>query len=174
MIICLDVDYRPDRAVAAGVLIEHWEDASPLKELVRAYEQPASYRAGEFYLRELPPLLKVLNSLPDPAETAVIDGYVWLGINREPGLGAYLYRALKKKTAVIGVAKSRFKEGDFALSVFRGRSRKPLYVTAVGMDPREAAAAVKRMHGKHRLPTILKRVDRVSRESNKQVRSELK
>ena len=165
MIICLDVDYRPGRAVAAGVLIERWEDELPHKELVRAYDQPSSYRPGKFYLRELPPLLELIDSLPVTVATAVIDWYVWLGENREPGLGAYLYRALEKKTAVVGVAKSRFKDAGFAVPVRRGRSRNPLYLTAAGLDIRKAAAGVKRMRGPFRIPTILKRADRLCRES---------
>ena len=40
----------------------------------------------------------------------------------------------------------------------------PLLVSAVGMPIEEAVAGVKRMHGPHRVPTLLKRVDRLSRE----------
>ena len=163
MIICLDVDYRTGRAAAAGLLIEDWEDRRPIKELVRAYEEPAEYRPGRFYLRELPPLLELIGSLAERPETAVIDGYVWLGKNREPGLGAYLYRRLEEKTAVVGVAKNPFRGGGSALSVYRGKSKDPLFVTAAGMDPEKAAAAVGRMAGDFRIPDILKKVDRLCR-----------
>ncbi|PKN30756.1 MAG: endonuclease V, partial [Deltaproteobacteria bacterium HGW-Deltaproteobacteria-21] len=47
--------------------------------------------------------------------------------------------------------------------VFRGRSKSPLYVTAAGMDPSEAAGHIRSMHGGHRIPTLLKQVDRLSR-----------
>jgi deoxyribonuclease V len=40
-----------------------------------------------------------------------------------------------------------------------------LYVTAVGIDPRAAASNVRGMHGKHRLPTMIKRVDRLCRDA---------
>jgi len=163
MIICLDVDYRAGRAAAGGLLIKDWEDRRPAKELVRACEEPAEYRPGRFYLRELPPLLALIGSLTDLPETAVIDGYVWLGINREPGLGAYLYRRLEEKIAVVGVAKNPFRDREPALSVYRGESKKPLFVTAAGMEPEKAAAAVGRMAGDFRTPDILKKVDRLCR-----------
>ncbi|MFL5421116.1 MAG: endonuclease V, partial [Myxococcales bacterium] len=64
--------------------------------------------------------------------------------------------------AVVGVAKSAFRGGE-ALPILRGTSRHSLFVTAVGMDAREAAQHVRAMHGAHRIPTLLKRADRLSR-----------
>jgi deoxyribonuclease V len=49
--------------------------------------------------------------------------------------------------------------------VMRGGSTRPLCVTAVGIDAGLAAAGVARMAGHHRTPTILKRVDRLARDS---------
>ena len=42
--------------------------------------------------------------------------------------------------------------------------RKALFVTAVGVDANEAADLVREMHGDHRIPTLLKRVDALCRE----------
>lgn len=92
----------------------------------------------------------------------VIDAYVWLDSNSRPGLGAYLYSALESRTPVVGVAKTLF-PGAPAIPVFRGRSRSALFVTAQGMPPEEAAAHIREMHGAFRIPTLLKRVDRLSR-----------
>ena len=50
-----------------------------------------------------------------------------------------------------------------AEAVLRGGSERPLWVTAAGMDPREACARVREMHGAHRIPTLLKRVDALCR-----------
>jgi deoxyribonuclease V len=88
---------------------------------------------------------------------------VWLGAGR-PGLGAHLYQALGRRTAVVGVAKRRFHGAGDAVPILRGTSQVPLFVTAVGIDLAEAAEGVRRMHGAHRIPTLLKRVDRLSRE----------
>jgi len=49
--------------------------------------------------------------------------------------------------------------------VLRGDSRRPLYVTAAGLDPAAAALHVRSMHGPFRIPTLLKRVDQLCRTS---------
>ena len=51
-----------------------------------------------------------------------------------------------------------------SLAVHRGQSQKPLYVSAVAIDRAEAALAIQRMHGPHRIPTLLKQVDRRCRD----------
>jgi deoxyribonuclease V len=39
----------------------------------------------------------------------------------------------------------------------------PLFVSAIGMDVRDAAAHVRAMDGPHRTPTLLRLVDRLTR-----------
>ena len=164
MIACVDVDYRDSAgAVAAAVVIERWDDEHPLTETTARIATIVDYEPGAFYLRELPCLLEVLSSLSD-IDTVVIDGYVWLAKDR-PGLGARLFEALGRSKVVIGVAKTSFHDNDAAIEVARGASARPLYVTAEGIDVTRAADDVRRMHGAHRIPTILKRVDRLARDS---------
>jgi deoxyribonuclease V len=64
---------------------------------------------------------------------------------------------------VIGVTKSCFCGIGERYAVFRGSSRRPLYVTAVGMDLEKAKDCILRMHGNFRIPSILKLADRLSR-----------
>jgi len=165
MLACLDVDYRTEVTVAACVLFHAWADAPEAAHRVE-YGPPAEpYEPGQFYRRELPHLLKVLASVQEPLEALVIDGYVWLGEER-PGLGAHLYEALGRRLPVIGVAKTAFQSSHLAVPVLRGQSRRPLFVTAVGMDSGTAAQCIQRMHGDSRIPTLLKRVDRLCREAS--------
>jgi deoxyribonuclease V len=163
LIACLDVDYRANGAVAAGVLIDRWSSPTPTRELTLAIEKVAEYMPGEFYRRELPCLLAVLSQAGAPLEAIVIDGYVWLDAAGRPGLGAKLYEALGRATPVIGVAKTAFAGSTFATPVVRGESTRPLWITAVGMDAAVAAEMIRQMHGEHRLPEMLKRVDRLCR-----------
>jgi len=163
MIAALDVCYRGASAIAACVLFEEWTSEIPAQELQEHIEEVQPYEPGSFYLRELPCLLKVLSRLNDRLEAVIIDGYVWLGPENSPGLGARLYDALGHKTPVIGAAKSPFKGATNAERVFRGKSTRPLYVTSGGMEPTEAAKRIAGMHGAHRIPTLLKRVDRLCR-----------
>jgi deoxyribonuclease V len=162
MIACVDVDYREDGAVAACVCFRAWTDGTPAAAFVAKIRDVAPYQSGQFYCRELPCILAVLNGLSELPQVIVIDGYVWLGAQR-PGLGAHLYEALGRRIAVIGVAKTRFVRAKPVELVLRGRSRSPLYVTAAGMDVAEAASHIRTMHGPYRIPTLLKRVDQLCR-----------
>jgi deoxyribonuclease V len=167
MIACVDVDYRADHAVAACVLFRDWLDAVPEAVWTHRVAPVAPYQPGQFYRRELPCLLAVLAPRLDEIGTVVVDGYVWLGDERSPGLGAHLYEALGRKVAVIGVAKTCFHSAGAAKAVLRGDSRRPLFVTAAGLDLITAAACVRRMHGGYRIPTLLRRVDQCCRVAEK-------
>ena len=160
MLLAVDVDYREAGAVAAGVAFSQWDAATPAWERVCPIAQVDEYEPGAFYKRELPCLLALLDAVPEPVHLVVIDGYVWLGDDR-PGLGAHLHQATG--LPVVGVAKTCFRSAR-ALEVVRGsEARRPLYLTAVGCDPTEAAVWLRSMHGDHRLPTLLKRVDSLCR-----------
>ena len=162
MKLCVDVHYADDGARAAGVGFVAWTDAEPALEIVRgSTSPPAPYEPGQFYKRELPHILAVLAEAPRPLDLVIIDGQVWLDAGR-PGLGAHLHEAAR--VPVVGVAKSAFREG-VAVPVRRGGSARPLYVSAAGIDPAVAAERVREMHGEHRIPTLLKRVDRLARGS---------
>ncbi len=164
MIAALDVDYRPSSAVAACVLFRGWTAQAPLSERVVTLGAPAPYEPGQFYRRELPCLLKALEQCENRPDVVVIDGYVWLGDENVPGLGGHLYQALTKQVIVVGVAKTRFANATAAVSICRGASRAPLYVTAAGMPAVEAARLVQGMHGPFRIPTLLKRADQLCRQ----------
>ncbi len=165
MLAALDVHYRDPGAVAAGVLFRDWADAAAVRELTASVASVERYQPGAFYLRELPCLLAVLEKVREPLSAIVIDGYVWLGDLAHPGLGAHLHEALGRRVPVIGVAKSAFHDLRAAVPVVRGRSRRPLYVTAAGIDPMQAAELIRAMHGAHRIPTLLARVDRLARQA---------
>jgi deoxyribonuclease V len=163
MFACLDVNYRTDgTAKASAVLFADWGDATAHAEFSAEIPTVAPYEPGQFYRRELPCLLAVLAQITPLPELIIIDGYVWLDATHKPGLGAHLYEALGKKTPVIGVAKTPFASAA-AIAITRGTSSQPLFVTAVGMPEHEAANHIASMHGPHRLPTLLKRVDQLCR-----------
>lgn len=170
-LIALDVAYGshegPDIAVAAGVVFADWGAAVPVAEHVAIVRELAPYVPGRFFERELPCLLAVMQFVEPPPAVVLIDGYVWLDGAQRRGLGARLYDALDRpmgRPAVVGVAKAPF-VGAAALEVCRGESRRPLFVTAVGIDPATAAAQVRGMHGAYRLPTLIKRADELGRKT---------
>lgn len=143
-------------ASAAAVVFTEYSAAEPVAVYTHTLNEAADYLPGEFYRRELPAILTLLQKFDRAPDELIVDGYVMLG-NR-PGLGQHLYEYFDGTIPVIGVAKSRF-TGASGIEVYRGKSARPLYVTAAGMDPNVAAEKIRRMHGTHRLPTLLKRVD---------------
>jgi len=163
MILCVDVHYQAAAVTTACVGFSEWSDERSRFELVlRSPTAAEPYEPGQFYKRELPFIVEARSRITAPVEVLIIDGYVWLGADK-PGLGARVFDALGKRTPVVGVAKSSFRGADAAVPVIRGQSRHPLFVTAVGIDARQAAEYLRTMHGAHRVPTLLKRVDRLAR-----------
>ncbi len=163
MIVCVDAAYSNNNAVACGVLFTSVSSETPESVHTAAIRDVAKYVPGSFYLRELPVILKVLESMNDAPDAVVVDGYVWLP-GGKPGLGAHLYTRLSENCSVIGIAKNPFKGHTFHETVMRGRSRRPLYVTAAGMEAREAAEIVKQMAGRYRLPDMMRIADMTARK----------
>jgi deoxyribonuclease V len=163
MIACTDVHYTNTHAIAACILFRDWSDAYPDLAITERVEDPAPYEPGRFYRRELPALLSVISKLTVRPEVIIIDGYAWLGDWDHSGLGAHLHKALGGRVAVIGVAKKLFLRGPAVQTIRRGTSARPLYVSAAGMDLDDAAARIVELHGEFRVPTLLKRVDRLCR-----------
>lgn len=167
LIAFLDVHYINEGARAACVLVESWTDSSPKATFVADIPNVLPYEPGFFYRRELPCLRAVLDLLPDPPGILAIDGYVWLGGDRRPGLGAHLHET-SNGAPVVGIAKTKFKGlevSELVEPVLRGKSASPLYVTAAGLDVKEAALAVSRMRGRHRIPELLRITDRLARDA---------
>jgi deoxyribonuclease V len=162
MIAFLDVQYEADRATVAGVLAHTWTDAAPERTITLEVAEVAPYQSGAFYKRELPCLLALLGTIPDPLEVIVVDGFVYLSAKLRLGLGAHLHAALGGKTPVVGVAKTPF-QGAPGVPVLRGKSTRPLFVSSIGCDVKNAAAWVAAMHGAHRMPTLLQAVDHAAR-----------
>jgi deoxyribonuclease V len=169
MHLALDVQYGDSRACGACVGFEDPVSSEPAFVLVEAFQgAPAPYVPGRFRERELPYLNRLVTLAGDRCalvEAIIIDGFVWLGENR-PGLGLHLHEALGSRTPVIGVAKTPFK-GAPGGEIRRGRSVRPLFVTSVGLDQREAENLIRSMHGEHRIPTLLKLADRASRDPSR-------
>lgn len=162
MIAFTDVHYRERDATAACVVVRDWHQDWADAEWTCDVAPIAPYQPGRFFLRELPCLLEVLRRAP-PLNVIVIDGYVFLDDAGSPGLGAHLYDALAREVPVIGLAKTRFKGSSMARELPRPGTTRPLFLTCVGVTQEQALEHVSRLHGAHRWPTLLKRVDSLSR-----------
>lgn len=164
MILVVDVHYDEKNAKVAGVLFEKWHARQAERLIAKEVSEFGGYRPGEFYRRELPPILALLEEVDPLPSYIVVDGYVTLGEEKKPGLGKYLYDALDGECIVIGVAKSRYQGTPPEAELYRGESDRPLYITAAGIPQEEAKACICNMGDEDRLPFMLKRADQLSRE----------
>ena len=159
----VDVFYAADIAHAACVVFRSWSDDEAVATCLVSVPGVQAYRPGHFFERELSPLLAVLEETGERFSHIIIDGFVHLKDNRM-GLGAHLHRALPYSAAVIGVVKNPLAVADRFEAIHRGRSSKPLYVSAIGCELGDATTAVAGMHGPYRIPTLLRLADRLARE----------
>lgn len=159
----LDVHYAKEKAFAACVVFKTWLDGKPAETYKAVLPFPSRYRAGRFYERELPSLLSVLNQTQHRFSAIVIDGFVHLKETVGKGLGVQLYESLSYSTAVIGVAKNPLQAADTFVPIFRGKSKKPLYISSAGCEVEKAAKLIANMHGPYRIPTLLLLADQYAR-----------
>ncbi len=163
MILVVDVHYGDTEAIVAGVTADDFSAVEPTHTHHLRVPVLSEYEPGQFYKRELPCIIKLLQHFNLDPDIILIDGFVDLGSDRTPGLGRHLFEALNGKTIVIGVAKSPFSGTSKSAETYRGASAKPLYVTAAGIEQDQARKIVESMAGTHRVPTLLKLADRESR-----------
>jgi deoxyinosine 3'endonuclease (endonuclease V) len=165
MIFAFDVAYNENNiAQAVGIGFEKWTDERPKvihKEFIIGLE---SYTPGEFYKRELPCIEKILGKLDlGTIDTMIIDGYVYLD-NGRPGLGAHLFNKLDQKIPIIGIAKTAFENNSIYIrEIKRGQSTKPLYISAAGILLDDAAVLIQKMDGNYRIPTLLSKLDQLTK-----------
>lgn len=170
MIVALDVGYTARGEATDGlcgvVAFATWTAALERAHCSVLVADVAPYVPGRLYERELPCLVRGVEVLAEQfglaPSTLVIDGNVRLDQSGRPGLGQHLFEHYGERVPVVGVAKSAF-TGLMATEVRRGRSDRPLFVTAAGMAEADAAAGVASMAGPNRIPTLLGLADALSR-----------
>jgi deoxyribonuclease V len=159
----LDVHYHKQVAHAACIEFLNWNDRVPARTIVVSTEVPSVYRPGRFFERELPCLIAVLERAGRHYESLIIDGYVFLDSPTVKGLGAHLEQALPYSPTVIGVAKNPLRLADRFVTITRGKSKKPLFISSVNMPVKKAAELVAGMDGPFRIPTLIRLADKTSR-----------
>ena len=161
MKLAIDVFYKEQTAKIVAAVFNNWEDEQPHQIIVKYKSDILDYVPGEFFKRELPCLTEIISDFDiSKIELIIIDGYVYLDDNKKLGLGAHLYQYLDGKLPIIGVAKTKFHNNTVNVKeVFRGTSKVPLFITAIGVDINDAAENIKNMYGENRMPKILKAID---------------
>lgn len=165
MITLFDACYGGNQAAFACIALTGWSSDRYIHSQTCILPVASPYIPGAFFKRELPGILRLCQIVIWPLDVLVVDGYVHLPGGR-PGLGGYLHVELQRP--VVGIAKNPYAGLRACIPVYRGGSRKPLFVTAAGMDVEQAAEHVQAMAGSHRIPLMVKTVDRLAKERMEQ------
>lgn len=163
MKLAVDVHYDAEGAQAAAVAFEDWGAAEALRTYTSRISHVEKAPRGELDLRELPCLLQLLREHALDPELIVIDGFVHLDAQETPGLGQHLFHALGGRVAIIGISKTAMAETPAQFEVVREEEARPLIVTCAGIDLGAAKARLRTMHGRKRVPTLLKLVARLAK-----------
>jgi deoxyribonuclease V len=166
LILAFDTYYINNAAKTVCIAFESWGNEDAYTIHTETTHDIADYEPGAFYKRELPCIISLLKTVNiTNIEAIIVDGFVFLDDNEKLGLGGHLYKALHAHIPIIGVAKTNFAAIEKnKCALLRGNSSKPLYITAVGIDIETAAEHIKNMKGEHRMPTILKKLDTLTKE----------
>lgn len=167
MIIAFDTYYYENKAKTIGVSFNKWENDKPIEIYSEIIEGIATYEPGSFYKREMPCILSLLKKIDlNDVQFIIVDGYVILDDDGKYGLGGHLYEELGEKIPIIGVAKSGYDSNKLnSKALLRGESKKPLYISAIGVELNLAFEYIKSMHGNYRMPTLLQIMDTKTKES---------
>lgn len=165
MIYAFDTYYYKDYANTICIAFDDWSSENEAQVFREKTEITSEYESGAFYKRELPCILSLLKKINlKEGDLIIVDGYVTLDNDGKIGLGGYLYDSLEQKFPVIGIAKNDFNSPDFQRRIIcRGESKTPIFLTAKGIDVDIVHPKVENMHGNFRIPTLLKKLDQLTR-----------
>lgn len=171
MKLAVDTYYYSDTlAFTVGVLFNRWTDDEPAEIISSICTKFSPYIPGEFYKRELPCVLGLLEKVDmDKIETIIVDGFLRLRFNdstEKDGLGKKLFDSLNMPgLKVIGLAKSDFcRTDEISASLLRGSAVNPLWVQGIGLPDNVAAENIKMMSGESRIPKLLKILDKETKK----------
>jgi deoxyinosine 3'endonuclease (endonuclease V) len=168
MILAIDTYYFDNKAKTIGVGFNEWKDENPFEIYSETIEGIEEYEPGSFYKRELPCILSILKLIDkEKIKLIIVDRYVILDDNGKLGLGGHLFEKLDKQIPIIGVAKTGFHSNKLHTKpLLRGESKKPLFISAIGIELNLAYEHIKSMHGNYRMPTLLQLMDSKTKEKS--------
>lgn len=166
MKLAVDIHFEAQGAWAAAVAFDAWDAAEPTRTFTSRISHVEKPVRGELDLRELPCILALLREhglQTELIELILINGFVHLDGLETPGMGAHLHHALGAACAVVGVSKTALPGTTAQFEVSREEEARPLIVSCIGIDLGAAKARLRTMHGRKRVPTLLKLVARLAK-----------
>jgi deoxyribonuclease V len=163
MKLAVGVGFHGEGALAAAVAFDDWDAAEASRTFMSRIASVDKPPRGEPDLRALPCLLRLLQEHSLEPGVILIYAPVHLDAAETPGPGRALYDALGGRAAVIGVSTKSSPGMPAQFEVFREEEARPVIVTCAGIDLGAAKIRVRMMHGKRRVPTLMKLVARMVR-----------
>ncbi len=157
------VHFEGAQATAAAAAFDAWDAAEPMKTYVSPIDHVDKAARGELDLREVACVMQLLREHSLAPELIVIDGFVHLDADETPGVGQHLYQALGGTVPIVGVSKKRLPGLSTQFEVLREDEAPPLVVTCAGIDIGAAKVRLRSMHGRKRVPTLMKLVARLAK-----------
>lgn len=162
-ILIVNINFQESVDTVAGVLFTKWGSGRAESVLISNVENTESYIGGEIFGRELKIVNTLLEQCKAKPDYILLNGLVYSDGHSEPGFGKRLFDELGGDVSVIGVMQKQIKGLPEECQLCRGESGTPLFVTSVGVELMKAKELITSMHGKFRLPTLLKLAEKKSR-----------
>lgn len=163
MKLVVGVHFDGGGAVAVGLAFDEWDSPEASRTWLSRIAQVEKAERGELDLRALACVLQLLREHALEPDLIVIDGFVHLDALETPALGRHLHHALGGRCAVIGISRTAMAHTPAQFEVVREDETRPLIVTCVGIDLGAAKARLRAMHGKRRVPTLVKLAARIAK-----------
>lgn len=160
------VHFDGTQAVAAAAAFDAWDAAEATQTYVSRIIHVEKAVRGAIDLRELPCVMQLLREHSLAPELILIDGFVHLDAGETPGLGQHLHQALGGKVPIVGVSRKGLPGLSAQFEVMREEETQPLLVTCAGIDIGAAKVRLRAMHGRKRVPTLMKLVARLAKSGD--------
>ncbi len=150
-------------AIVAAVAFDEWDAAEASRTFtsrLAPVDPPVRSPRGA---AELAGVLQLLREHALEPELVVIDGAVHLDAAEKPAWGRQLFDALGGRCAVVGISTRTMPGLPTQFEVSRDEESRPLIVTCIGIDLGAAKVRVRTMHGRRRVPTLMKLAARLAR-----------
>lgn len=157
------VHWEGTQAIAAAVGFEAWDAAEATKTYRSRIVHAETVERGQPDLRAVHCVMQLLVEHRLAPELLLIEGFVHLDAADRPGVGQHLFQALGGKVPVVGVSKKGLVGLPAQCEVMREDEAPPLFITSIGVDIGAAKARVRSMHGRKRVPTLMKLAARLAK-----------
>lgn len=151
-------------AIVTAVAFDEWtaaEASLTFTSRVAPIDPPVRSPRGAV---ELAGVLQLLREHALEPELIVIDGPVHLDAAETPAWGRQLFEALGGRSAIVGISTRMMPSMPTQFEVLRDEEARPLIVTCIGIDLGAAKVRVRTMHGRRRVPTLMKLAARLARD----------